>query len=578
MIWWLLQPSRARAERAAIAELEERVSWLTGVTWGLESECRLAANFVIHHLNDEFQLKLVYPSFFPDTPPQVVPRENVRLSNHQWGEGGELCLELRADNWDTAFTGAMMIESAYSLLSGERPATDERATVPSAHRVTQAQSIRGDRLRFLLTVEEHAALQDIAVGEVIELALSEHIYNKHWLIHPVRLGPKEAPAWTRAQRVVDGSLVCGFALRLPLSRDLPRHLDGESLGALLASVAADKVIEALDAGSGSVFLLLIRDNDYRLFCSYVGSKGRVVFAYTTVLLPEGRNRLPDSHAFLADKSVAIIGCGSMGSKVAVSLARAGVTKFTLIDQDTLNPDNLVRNDLDARAVGVHKVDAVAARIIEVNIDADLSMRRIKLGGQESAGSTDSALRDIAKADLIIDATADPYVFNLCASVARSERKAMLWGEVFAGGIGGLIARVRPDLEPPPHAARRQLLAWCEAQGVPWNERPAVEYGLDRQDAPPLIADDADVAVIAAHLTRLALDTLLYGSESRFPQSAYVIGLARGWIFSAPFDTCPIAFSAEGLWGPNKDPDAAEQLKTLASELFPDLKQQATDAA
>ena len=576
MIWWLTAPSRARAERAAIAELEERSPWLAGISWGFESELRLTADFTIRHLDDEFQLRLVYPSFFPDTPPQVLPREKIRLSRHQWGVGGELCLELRADNWDPSFTGAMMIESAYNLLSGERPSDEERAEVPSAHRVSQAQSIRGDKLRFLITAEERVIFQELPTGEAIELALSEHHYNKHWLIHPTRLGPLDEPVWTQPQRVIDGRSRQGFAIRLPSAARVPGALDEEVLRAFLESIGAGQLLEQRDPGTGELFILFVESSAFKLLCTFPGKEKRLVLSYTTVELPERRSRLPESHATLADKSVAIVGCGSVGSKVVASLARSGVRKFVLIDEDILNPDNLVRNDLDARAVGMHKVDGVAARVLDFNLEPGVSMRRIKLGGQESAASTDSAMGELAACDLIIDATADPQVFNLCASVARNERKPMVWGEVFAGGIGGLVVRVRPELEPPPHAARRQLSAWCDKQGVLWERQSVGDYGVEQGDAPPVVADDADVTVIAGHVARLALDTLVRGADSQFPYSAYAIGIAKGWIFSAPFDTAPIEFSAEGSWGPDRDPDAAEQLNALAAEIFPSVVQE-TDA-
>jgi molybdopterin/thiamine biosynthesis adenylyltransferase len=448
--------------------------------------------------------------------------------------------------------------------------------VPSAHRISQAQTVRGETYRFLTTPEERAALRALSAGEAVELVLSEHDYNKHWLIQPTRLGPKDDPLWVRPSRVVDARTRHGFAIRLPSSVEMLAEVDIEKLRTFLASIDLGHVIEQMDGDAGEFYMLLVGESAFKLLCTWPGKDKRAVISYTLVELPEPQVRLSESYAALADKSVAIVGGGSIGSKVAASLARSGVGKFVLVDEDILNPDNLVRNDLDARAVGMHKVDGIAARAIEVNSNARISKRRIKLGGQESAASTDSAMKEIASCDLIIDATADPFAFNLCASVARSERKPMVWGEVFAGGIGGLIARVRPDLEPPPHSARRQILAWCERQGVPWEGRTPGNYELSQTTTPPLVADDADVTVIAGHMAQLALDTLLRGAESAFPKSAYAIGFAKAWIFLAPFDTAPIAFSPEGAWGPDADPDAAEHLKALVAELFPDTAQE-TDA-
>ena len=121
---------------------------------------------------------------------------------------------------------------------------------------------------------------------------------------------------------------------------------------------------------------------------------------------------------------------------------------------------------------------------------------------------------------------------------------MIWAEVYAGGIGGFVGRVRPGIEPPPHSARTQYLGWCRNQGAPW-------HGLDRDYAAhgvgteTLIADDSNVAVIAAHVTRMGVDTLVDPDNSAFPHPAYVIGLAREWIFTEPFDTRPIDFVSDG---------------------------------
>jgi hypothetical protein len=62
-----------------------------------------------------------------------------------------------------------------------------------------------------------------------------------------------------------------------------------------------------------------------------------------------------------------------------------------------------------------------------------------------------------------------------------------------------------------------------------------------------MADDADVAVIAAHASRMAVDVLIRPDASAFPHPGYAIGLSGEWIFGEPFDTRPIDFSLEGAW-------------------------------
>jgi tRNA A37 threonylcarbamoyladenosine dehydratase len=42
-------------------------------------------------------------------------------------------------------------------------------------------------------------------------------------------------------------------------------------------------------------------------------------------------------------NVLIAGCGSGGSSVALQLVMSGIHNFTLIDNDTLGPENVIRH-------------------------------------------------------------------------------------------------------------------------------------------------------------------------------------------------------------------------------------------
>lgn len=568
MIWWASQPSRGRSERAEIAELAERHDWLENLSWRITKDMRLVVDFEIRHLNQAIPLSLSYPSFYPDTPPQVSPREDIRLSDHQYGAGGELCLEYRPDNWLPEMTGAMMIESAYRLLSGEQPSDGEVAAVANAHRTSVGQQVRNSDMRLLIDQTAKEQLLRLPHSELVELGISEHYYAKHFLAHPTRLGPDDAPLWSTAGNVKDSSRRKGYACRLPDDFDeaiVPSYLFLETLS---NSLKLDAASEALAQSANELPMLIVHGDTIKLISVVSGAGSRAVYNYRTVELPADETRLSEEHGALTSKSVAVVGCGSVGSKVAVSLARSGVTKFTLIDGDLLLSGNLVRNELDKRAVGLNKPDALAARIREINPDVDVIVRKLALGGQESSAATDSALRQIAACDLIIDATADSQIFNLCSSVARVDRKPMIWGEVFAGGIGGLVVRSRPSKDPPPQLARRQISAWCEDRGVPWLHVSTEQYDLPIDaEKPPLVADDADVGVIAAHMTRMAIDSLVK-EESAFPYSAYAIGMAKEWIFAGPFDAWPIDLVMEGEWGPQQDANQAEEFDAFFEELFP----------
>lgn len=567
MSWWLTQARRARSERVAIADLQERADWLKSVEWTMSSDLYLSANFEVEVNGTGVPLKITYPAFFPDVPPQIHPIGEVRLSRHQYGAGGELCLEIRPDNWEPEMTGAMMIESAYRLLSSEQGGDGEREEVLDAHRTTVAQDVRGELFRLIISGEDQQRLESLPEFSVTELELEEVYQAQRWVARLSRIGSTSNPVWSLSLKPIKPIKRSGYIVRL--SSDLfgciPSSLD--DLVEMAKKIERDNLADFISDVSIERPILFVTEGDSLLLSLLPSEDKKDAIRYKTIVVPPVLQRQSPEYEVLEEKTVALVGCGSIGSKVASSLARAGVGSFVLVDGDIFFPGNIIRNDLDQRSIGLNKPDAVKARIQEINPFSEVSVRRVLMGGQESSASTEAALQSVAKCDLIIDATADATIFNLCAAVARSQCKPLVWGEVFAGGVGGIIARARPDSDPTPLMARRQLVAWCADQGVPWDGAESEAYDLSRDDAPPLVADDAEVTIIAAHITRLAID-ILVREESIFPNSAYAVGLQQEWIFSAPFDTFPINLELGGEWQQPATEDSSAELAALIGELFP----------
>ncbi|WP_413380846.1 ThiF family adenylyltransferase [Alkalihalobacillus sp. 1P02AB] len=51
------------------------------------------------------------------------------------------------------------------------------------------------------------------------------------------------------------------------------------------------------------------------------------------------------HSRISDKRVTVVGIGSLGSRICFELARAGIGRFTLVDKDSLDIDNIYRHEL-----------------------------------------------------------------------------------------------------------------------------------------------------------------------------------------------------------------------------------------
>lgn len=77
---------------------------------------------------------------------------------------------------------------------------------------------------------------------------------------------------------------------------------------------------------------------------------------------------------LKNAKVAIFGIGGVGSYVVEGLARAGIGKFILVDDDKVCLTNLNRQIIATRkTIGRNKVDVAKERILEINSDANVEI-------------------------------------------------------------------------------------------------------------------------------------------------------------------------------------------------------------
>jgi hypothetical protein len=106
---------------------------------------------------------------------------------------------------------------------------------------------------------------------------------------------------------------------------------------------------------------------------------------------------------VAARRAAVIGAGSVGSKIAEILVRSGISRLTLVDGDVMLPGNTERHTLDWRDVGFRKVHGLKRRLIHISPGADIVVIDQNLNWQCSARVHASQTASIAECDLIIDA-------------------------------------------------------------------------------------------------------------------------------------------------------------------------------
>lgn len=81
----------------------------------------------------------------------------------------------------------------------------------------------------------------------------------------------------------------------------------------------------------------------------------------------------------ADKRVALIGVGTIGSHVALTLARMGV-RFTMYDFDTIELHNLATQAYTQKDIGKYKVDAIQRQCDDIGAEGVESVREAFTAG------------------------------------------------------------------------------------------------------------------------------------------------------------------------------------------------------
>ncbi|MDH7639240.1 HesA/MoeB/ThiF family protein [Sphingomonas oryzagri] len=236
-------------------------------------------------------------------------------------------------------------------------------------------------------------------------------------------------------------------------------------------------------------------------------------------------------------SVAVIGCGTIGSHLAKFLAQSGAgcgARLHLFDKDVLSEGNLGRHLLGFGDIGKLKAAAVAAELMRFHPQIDV------------VGHDVDALaewRMLSRADLLIDATGEWNVQNALneafLSAPDARPKALLHSWVFMNGAGvqsflnlgdkfACFRCLKPELDG----------AWRFPVGVEQDE-------LDLQPATcgdgVYIPFSVDVPVIAAALTsRAAVDWAggKPGQRLRSQVTDPAKGRHQKWQSPEPSPHCP----------------------------------------
>ena len=211
-----------------------------------------------------------------------------------------------------------------------------------------------------------------------------------------------------------------------------------------------------------------------------------------------------------DLEVLVAGCGSGGGQVAQQLAMSGVKRFTLVDKDALEVENVIRHVCGLRYLGWRKTAALADVLRDRNPQVDVREFDEDLLGWRGLE------QEVKRASVVVVGTDnEPSRYRL-NEVCVETATPFTVGRVFTRGIGGEVYMYRPGTGGCLACLERLLERSQYRDGVreidlvSEEERQKV-YDMEVEeikDSPGLVVD---IGFIAGFHTRLTLDAL--GSEA-----------------------------------------------------------------
>jgi len=242
-------------------------------------------------------------------------------------------------------------------------------------------------------------------------------------------------------------------------------------------------------------------------------------------------------AGLSKKAVLILGLGTVGSKMAEDLGRSGIGSLTMVDPDTVEPENVCRCQFTLDQIGMRKVEALRQTLEEINPSVQVETYAMDV----LDWSPEVLAQRLGGVDLVVQATDNLYVPYVLNEAARHTVPAVYVG-VYEGGWGGFVVWTAPGLTPcyecvmPPLDDREDEGTRAKAGGVAeW------DYTEPGGRVRPMAGLNVDVARVATAASRIVLWLLGRGEpDSRFPldpsRTALFVGNEPEEVFTEPLQT------------------------------------------
>lgn len=395
----------------------------------------LSFSLVLHIKNFDYHFEVIFPRFFPFQPIIVKNMEERRLSKHEYNDK-TMCLKWGIDNWNENVTIKNIILNLIELISVENPFGDEHGKAESGDVFTLAQRMgqHGDNLLLSFEVLD-SFKRKRGVAEVLKKRTSETTLFCFSKVGNKRLNP----IFNSKEKMKITYWKLNDLNKIKITT---QDIEGKYLGKnnyCFIFERLDNKVRGIFVGKEFYKKRVVNSNPVEQRESFLEED---VYIYSTVNIlfvdKEIKKRINIDEKIL-EKKIAILGLGSIGSRVLMDLARAGFKKFMLCDGDVFMPNNVIRHELTNKDIGELKIVALAEKIkSDINKDVNFEFYAFALNGQESTNHTNRMLEGLSTCELIIDCTADSNIIFSLNQIVMDKDLNYVSGSVLNGGVGNVL--------------------------------------------------------------------------------------------------------------------------------------------
>lgn len=209
---------------------------------------------------------------------------------------------------------------------------------------------------------------------------------------------------------------------------------------------------------------------------------------------------------LSNSKVLVVGCGSGGGSLALQLVMSGIRNLTLLDNDVLEPENIIRHVCDRRFIGRKKVDALEALLLDRN--PSLNIRKFDVDIMHFK-DLESEIKNHSVVALATDNEPSRYLIN---EICVRNKTPFVVARVFTRGIGGEVFSYRPKVGGCLACLEKVLERTQYRNGIKeidlvTEKERELMYGMEISEIKDSPGLNVDISFITAFHTRFLLDAI-----------------------------------------------------------------------